>query len=272
MNSWTSITIIMIVVIQLDKTVIDRFVCKSFSHFSVLWKLWTTGSSPHFLCIQNLMWVRAKRTEFKKQKTENSRTYFGIDYACSAPETCLISAHYLRQTISQNMMHTTICVPCFLCFSFYLHRRNSPTNRNFGPFGQGHSLLHPMVDSNRVSQAAVLIRMWTFSCIQNPKRLFLSHSLLLDARKGATQYFSKKEEISFPLESEVDIACSDVCSINSTFWLSVEFFPFGAIVQNLKNATSSRQDKVPAGLRFVLRVFIVQGEGGRISSRYSNKR
>ncbi len=159
--------------------------------------------------------------------------YFGIDYACSAPETCLISAHYLCQTISENMMLTTICVPCFLCFSFYLHRRNSPTNRNFGPFGQGHSLLRPMVDSNRVSQAAVLIRMWTFSSIvEHPKRLFLSH-LLVDARKGATQeYFSKKEEISFPLESEVNIACSDVCSINPTFWLSIEFFEFGAIVQN----------------------------------------
>lgn len=74
-------------------------------------------------------------------------------------------------------------------------------------------------------QAAVLFRMWTFSCIvEHPKRLFLSH---VDARKGATQeYFSKKEEISFPLESKVDIACSDVCSINSTFWLSVEFFEF----------------------------------------------
>jgi hypothetical protein len=42
-----------------------------------------------------------------------------------------------------------------------------------------------------------------------PKRLFLSH-LMVDARKGATQYFSEKEEISFPLESEVNIACSDV--------------------------------------------------------------
>lgn len=46
----------------------------------------------------------------------------------------------------------------------------------------------------------------------------------------------------------------------------------GAIVQNSKNDfLPSQENKVP-GLRFVLRVFIVQGEGGRISSRYSNKR
>ncbi len=45
----------------------------------------------------------------------------------------------------------------FSVLSYCLDRRNSPTNRNFVPFGQGprHSLLRPMIDSNRVSQAAV---------------------------------------------------------------------------------------------------------------------
>lgn len=137
----------MIVVIQLDKTVIDRFMCKLFIHFSVrFFEFFLSygncergGRHPIFCAFEISCGCAPKRTEFKKPKPKNSRTYFGIDYACSAPETCLISAHYLCQTISQNMMLTTICVPCFLCFSFYLHRRNSPTNRNFVPFGQGHS-------------------------------------------------------------------------------------------------------------------------------------